>query len=273
MIVATIIVVIVVFLLYLYGSKIVNDKNNEMKSSSQVEDPYKSPAINKQSEDEYKKFEQMKRSLSLPDNFASFDCPIKDYKIEYCDRDGKVTVRDITVKQFYRYEYNNNSWWNLYLKSFCHLRNEDRTFHVQDIEHLWIENIEINDIQGYFESIINHNQKWKIIKAISEHNNELKLLAFLSRAATGQMNKTQRNVIAKYVLNFENDLPKEELSDEIKFVTCEMKEFNKLLKQQVVPQEHIAKFMECSAELLMLRKETDSMENAVFQKIKKSLGV
>ena len=76
MIVATIIVVIVVFLLYLYGSKIVNDKNNEMKSSSQVEDPYKSPAINKQSEDEYKKFEQMKRSLSLPDNFASFISPL-----------------------------------------------------------------------------------------------------------------------------------------------------------------------------------------------------
>ena len=274
-----IILILLIFIaLVINGSRNLKKKENQNKtsfetSSSHNENPYEQPAINKQAEDEYEKFNEMKRTLQLPDNFAPFDCPIKDFKIEYRDREGNVTVRDITVNQFYRFEYNNNSWWNLYLKSFCHLRNENRTFHIQDIEKLWIKNTEIVDIRGFFESIITHTNKWKIIKSISEHIDELKFLVFLSRSANGQMNKKQRDIIAKYIIAFENDIPQEELSDEIKFVTCEMKEFNKLLKQNNIPQENISKFMEIAAELLMLRKETDTMENAVFQKIKKALGV
>lgn len=274
-----IILILLIFIaLVINGSRNLKKKENQNKtsfeaSSSHNENPYEQPAINKQAEDEYEKFNEMKRTLQLPDNFAPFDCPIKDFKIEYRDREGNVTVRDITVNQFYRFEYNNNSWWNLYLKSFCHLRNENRTFHIQDIEKLWIKNTEIVDIRGFFESIITHTNKWKIIKSISEHIDELKFLVFLSRSANGQMNKKQRDIIAKYIIAFENDIPQEELSDEIKFVTCEMKEFNKLLKQNNIPQESISKFMEIAAELLMLRKETDTMENAVFQKIKKALGV
>ena len=274
-----IILILLIFIaLVINGSRNLKKKENQNKtsfeaSSSHNENPYEQPAINKQTEDEYEKFNEMKRTLQLPDNFAPFDCPIKDFKIEYRDREGNVTVRDITVNQFYRFEYNNNSWWNLYLKSSCHLRNENRTFHIQDIEKLWIKNTEIVDIRGFFESIITHTNKWKIIKSISEHIDELKFLVFLSRSANGQMNKKQRDIIAKYIIAFENDIPQEELSDEIKFVTCEMKEFNKLLKQNNIPQENISKFMEIAAELLMLRKETDTMENAVFQKIKKALGV
>ncbi len=274
-----IILILLIFIaLVINGSRNLKKKENQNKtsfeaSSSHNENPYEQPAINKQAEDEYEKFNEMKRTLQLPDNFAPFDCPIKDFKIEYRDREGNVTVRDITVNQFYRFEYNNNSWWNLYLKSFCRLRNENRTFHIQDIEKLWIKNTEIVDIRGFFESIITHTNKWKIIKSISEHIDELKFLVFLSRSANGQMNKKQRDIIAKYIIAFENDIPQEELSDEIKFVTCEMKEFNKLLKQNNIPQENISKFMEIAAELLMLRKETDTMENAVFQKIKKALGV
>lgn len=274
-----IILILLIFIaLVINGSRNLKKKENQNKTSFEVssshnENPYDQPSINKQAEDEYEKFNEMKRTLQLPDNFAPFDCPIKDFKIEYRDREGNVTVRDITVNQFYRFEYNNNSWWNLYLKSFCHLRNENRTFHIQDIEKLWIKNTEIVDIRGFFESIITHTNKWKIIKSISEHIDELKFLVFLSRSANGQMNKKQRDIIAKYILAFENDIPQEELSDEIKFVTCEMKEFNKLLKQNNIPQENISKFMEKAAELLMLRKETDTMENAVFQKIKKALGV
>ena len=222
---------------------------------------------------EIKKTIPQMQGLDNSENYEAFNCPIKDYRIEYCDRAGNITERNITINQFYRYENGNNSWWNLYLKAFCHLRNEDRTFHVQSIEHLFIENTEIQDIQGYFESIITGTKKWQCIKAISEHYTELKFLTFLSRAANGQMRRNQRDIIAKYIMNFSSDLPFEELSNEIKFVTCEIKEFNKLLKAPNISVETIPRFMECVAELLMLRNTPDPMESATFQKIKKSLKI
>lgn len=67
-----IILILLIFIaLVIIGSRNLKKKENQNKtsfeaSSSHNETPYEQPAINKQAEDEYEKFNEMKKTLQLP---------------------------------------------------------------------------------------------------------------------------------------------------------------------------------------------------------------
>ena len=64
--------------------------------------------------------------------------------IDYIDANGNVTNRDIAIK----YLYDDNG--KTYIRAFCLLRNEMRTFRIDNIRKMYIDGAEISEPENYF---------------------------------------------------------------------------------------------------------------------------
>ena len=71
-----------------------------------------------------------------------------EVNIDYSDFEGNVTNRDISIK--YIYEENGKN----YIRAFCHLRNEMRTFKITNILKIFINGAEISEPEIYFKNKI-----------------------------------------------------------------------------------------------------------------------
>lgn len=71
-----------------------------------------------------------------------------EVNIDYTDFEGNVTNRDISIK--YIYEENRK----IYIRAFCHLRNEMRTFKITNILKIFIGGAEISEPEIYFKNKI-----------------------------------------------------------------------------------------------------------------------
>ena len=71
-----------------------------------------------------------------------------DVTIDYSDFEGNVTNRNISIK--YIYEENGKT----YIRAFCHLRNEMRTFKIINILKIFIDGAEIAEPEIYFKNKI-----------------------------------------------------------------------------------------------------------------------
>lgn len=204
-------------------------------------------------------------------NKYSFDfkSEIKTYKICYVDSDYVQTEREIDVLNFCSGFENVTSYYALGLHCFCHLRNEERTFLLRNIERLWVDNVEILFPFSYFWDIFNNDEGYKVLIDISRRIREIKLMVFLSRAANGQMRKEQRLVIAKYLQTFNPELDLFAAEENIKNIGCENKDFNKILRELVIYPDEKENLLSYSSEILMLKRQMDPMQKAVFEKMKK----
>lgn len=72
----------------------------------------------------------------------------KNLNIDYSDVNGNVTNRNIVV----RYLYDDNG--KTYIRAFCFLRNEMRTFRIDNIIKLNIKGAEISEPENYFKEKI-----------------------------------------------------------------------------------------------------------------------
>ena len=68
--------------------------------------------------------------------------------IDYRDANGNVTNRDISI----RYLYDDNG--RIYIRAFCLLRNEMRTFRIDNICKMYIDGAEISEPEIYFRDNI-----------------------------------------------------------------------------------------------------------------------
>ena len=205
--------------------------------------------------------------------YKDFDCENKKYFIIYEDANGDDTEREIIVDSFaWLKEYEFNYTWNFYLRGFCSLRQEKRTFRLDRIKKCFVDGVELNNFEEYFYSIYENTQKWRAIKIISENLNELKLLVFMSRVSNGSMRVNQRNVIVKYLKSVSEAVDDDvllELDSCIKGIKCDLKEFNKIIKTKNIKEDKYSFLLESAAELRTLKKQEDPMEVGVFNKIKK----
>lgn len=71
-----------------------------------------------------------------------------EVNIDYTDFEGNVTNRNISIK--YIYEENRK----IYIRGFCHLRNEMRTFKITNILKIFINGAEISEPEIYFKNKI-----------------------------------------------------------------------------------------------------------------------
>ena len=202
-----------------------------------------------------------------------FDCPVVDYRIIYEAASGELTERNITALNFCRYQAYHNYGNNIYIKAFCHLRNEERTFNVSNIQRAWIGDIPIYDVERYFASIGEGTVAWQGIKAISSCYDEARMLIFFARAVSEILQKKHREMIVQYVLETALDAPFDAVSEELKRITCSMNDFNRLLKNNKIPDERKPKFIDCAKSIFLSRKEPDPIQEAMLKKIEKALNV
>ena len=204
--------------------------------------------------------------------YKDFDCENKKYFIIYEDANGDDTEREIIVDSFaWLKEYEFNYTWNFYLRGFCSLRQEKRTFRLDRIKKCFVDGVELYNFEEYFYSIYENTQKWRAIKIISENLNELKLLVFMSRVSNGSMRVNQRNVIINYLKSVSEAVDDDvllELDSCIKGIKCDLKEFNKIIKNKDIKEDKFPFLLEAAAELRTLKKQEDPMEVGVFNKIK-----
>ena len=246
--------------------------NNFLKDNSEQVHDFNGLQVIKQSEGE----SNVCNNVVLQDCdkffYKDFDCENKKYFIIYEDANGDDTEREIIVDSFaWLKEYEFNYTWNFYLRGFCSLRQEKRTFRLDRIEKCFIDGVELYNFSEYFYSIYENTFKWKAIKLISENLNELMLLVFMSRVSNGSMRVNQRNVIVKYLKSVSEAVDDDvllELDSCIKDIKCDLKEFNKIIKNKDIREEKFPFLLEAAAELRTLKKQEDPMEVGVFNKIK-----
>ena len=202
-----------------------------------------------------------------------FDCSIVDYRIVYEAASGELTERNITVLNFCRFQAYHNYGDNIYIKAFCHLRNEERTFNISNIQSAWIGDIPIYNVERYFASIGEGTTAWQGIKAISSCYDEARMLIFFARAVSEILQKKHREIIVQYVLGIAPDAPFDAVSEELKKITCSMNDFNKLLKNNKILDERKPKFIDCAKAIFLSRKEPDPVQEAMLKKIEKALNV
>lgn len=73
-----------------------------------------------------------------------------ELEIDYHDSEGNITNRNISVK----YLYKDNGY--TYIRAFCHLRNELRTFRIDNIIKMYIDKAEIPEPIMYFNDKIDY---------------------------------------------------------------------------------------------------------------------
>lgn len=86
-----------------------------------------------------------KKEIKNHDNKREKYTGAKEINIDYVDSFGKFTNRDITIQ----YIYKENDIY--YIRAFCHLRGEERTFKVQSINKMYIYGAEISEPELYFQ--------------------------------------------------------------------------------------------------------------------------
>jgi hypothetical protein len=75
-------------------------------------------------------------------NYIPFD-PFIPVEIVYCDRNGEITNRKIDIIHIARSDYSDG----YYIKAFCHIRNENRTFNIERIQQTLVDGNRVDIIQ------------------------------------------------------------------------------------------------------------------------------
>lgn len=193
------------------------------------------------------------------------------YLIEYKDAKDNKTVRRITVKRIYGSDY----YGDLYLDSFCHERQEPRTFVVSRIEELTeLETGEIIvDPIGYFQNKINNSPLGKVTKAINEYSETVLPLVYLGRS-DGKLAKAEKLEIVEYLISNANDLDREVLLKEIGKLYCSTEDLLKCLKA-LKPKSQIEKdeIIALAQRIVNADKKQDPLELGIFEKIKLELSI
>lgn len=210
---------------------------------------------------------------SVKEDAWPFDCPVADYRIVYEAASGELTERNITALNFCRFQTRYNYSHDIYIKAFCHLRNEERTFNISNIRSAWVGDVPIYDVERYFASIGEGTVVWQGIKAISSCYDDARMLIFFSRAVSEILQKKHREMIVQYVLGTAPDAPFDAVSEELKKITCSMNDFNRLLKNNKIPEERKPEFFDCAKSIFLSRKEPDPIQEAMLKKIEKALKV
>jgi predicted DNA-binding transcriptional regulator YafY len=102
----------------------------------------------------------------------------KIYRLQYMDSQGTPTDRKIRIIKI---ELNDNPS-NSYLWAYCYTAMDRRQFRFDRIEALYDGYKKIQNPQQFLISIHQASPEYKIEKTLEEHNDEILLLVFFSRA-------------------------------------------------------------------------------------------
>jgi hypothetical protein len=183
-------------------------------------------------------------------NYIPFDPPIS-VEIKYCDRDGEITNRKIDILYIAASDYNDG----YYIKAFCHLRNENRTFNIERIQKTTANGSSVDIIQ-YIVDFYRNTAKYKetvlSIKTRDRINSNdiigctAKVLTYISRI-DGIFTRKEKTLIANYIKELDNNQSDIEIEDyvaELAYLNPSTIEYKKIVKSMDISENLIAKATE-----------------------------
>jgi len=188
------------------------------------------------------------------------------FHIEYEDYSGKKSSRDIEINSFLE------DYGKLYIYAYCHKANDTRQFLVDRIVSITFDGHTIKNPAEFLWDRYKNSEPYKMQQALDEHKDEILALVFLARA-DGKMLKNERQVIGRYIDIIVPNIDAEAVDKAIQKTTCELAEFNKILKRTKSWGPDTRKLvMDAASQLLALKKQPDQMEQAFFEKLKAAIA-
>jgi Ca2+/Na+ antiporter len=214
----------------------------------------------------------LKKVETLPKE-RGFNEPLKQgnseksiFHIEYVDAEGKESSRDIEIMGFL--EDNDK----LYIIAFCHLANDRRQFLIDRIVSISLWDQPIENPQQFLRDKYEKSAGYITQKALNAHADEILALIFLARA-DGKLLKNEREVIGRFIDILISDIDAEAVEKMLKNTTCELAEYNRILKRAKSWDLEIKKLvMDAASQIIALKKQLDPMEKATFDKLKAAIS-
>jgi hypothetical protein len=183
-------------------------------------------------------------------NYLSFDTPVS-VEIKYCDRDGEITNRKIDILYIAASDYNND----YYIKAFCHLRNEDRTFNIERIQKTTVNGSSVDIIQYIVDFYRNTDKYKKTMFSIKIKNRinsndvigySAKILTYISRI-DGIFTRKEKIIIAVFLKTLEDEQDDTEFEDYVEALNnlnVQTKEYKNIVKSTDISEQLIEKSKE-----------------------------
>jgi hypothetical protein len=151
-------------------------------------------------------------------NYIPFDSPIS-VEIKYCDRDGEITNREIDILYIAESDYDDG----YYIKAYCHLRNENRTFNIERIQRTLVDGNNVDIIQHIVDTYRDTDKYKKTILEIKTREllnsrdtigYAAKILTYISRI-DGIFTRKEKTIIAHFIKELDNNKHDIEIEDYI----------------------------------------------------------
>jgi hypothetical protein len=178
-------------------------------------------------------------------NYIPFDPPIP-VKIKYRNAEGETTNREIDIQYIAKSTYNDD----YYIKAFCRLRGEDRTFKVDRIQQT-VADGEIVDIIQYLVYTYRNTDKYKeTVQSIKTRNRinsddilgySAKILTYIARI-DGIFTRKEKITIAHYLKdidNNQNDIEVEDYIIELGYIQLATPEYKRIVKKTEISEQLI----------------------------------
>jgi len=209
-----------------------------------------------------------------PDSVKPADYPTTEkddtgesvYHIDYVDSEGNESSRDIEILRF------EESGDRLYIFAYCHSAKANRQFLVDRVSSISLWGQPIENPQQFLLNKYKNSTGYIAREALIEHSDEILALVFLAKA-DGKMLKNERNVIGRYIDIIAPDIDAEAVEKMLKNTTCELAEYNKILKRAKLWKPEIKDLIiNAASQIIALKKQLDPMEKATFDKLKTALS-
>jgi len=189
------------------------------------------------------------------------------FHIEYVDASGKESSRDIEINGFL--EDNGK----LYINTFCYKANAMRQFMVDRVQSISIQGGDpIDNPQQFLWNKYQNSDIYKTQIALNDHADEILALIFLAKS-DGKMLKNERDIIGRYIDIIAPGIDAESVEKMLKNTTCELSQFNGILKRAKSWELDTKKLvMDAASQIKALKKQLDPMEKATFEKLKAVIG-
>ena len=204
----------------------------------------------KESTSEYKTFDKQKNVLKNFDNgldqseleklynemggFLDYSSVVLN--IDYVDRKGEQTNRDIAVNSVRESMYDDG----FYINAHCLLRDEDRSFTIKNIANAYVNGEKV-DLIRYLVDLYKSSSTYKIIKLLNKKMHVLNILNYIA-IIDGRFQKNEKEIIASFFKDEDNTLNFDILLSKISEIRPDARIFRKTLKEiQNIDQEELLK--------------------------------
>lgn len=195
------------------------------------------------------------------------------YRIDYKDRNGEETTREIEVRQV------QESHGRYAIDAYCYLRYDHRTFindRVQEAVNLDSEEV-VEDLACDAMAQYKASPEGCALTAIDMEWKAVAILVYVCRA-DGRMRKPERTIIAGFLKRRCTDLTLDdkELDSAIKSIRGipEYREFKRFIRDLKVDGDHdkLNDLLECAKRIVASEKTIDPMEKAALEVLEKAIS-